>query len=147
MAPYQERSGGYEPGLLVYRPTLHRQHGHGLGSFLGMVVRKLIPLAKTYVLPHAMNGLKNVAKDIWDGKEIKSSIKDNAKGVFKGVANQIMNQTGSGIRRGRKRKSSSKTSSSSKRRKTHFKKAKKAKKYTSNKRRKVRKSDFVTLFD
>lgn len=150
MAPYgavDYGGGGATPGLLMYRPNIRRQHGHGIGSFFGSIFRRLIPLAKTYVLPHAVKAARNVASDMLEGKNFKSSIKENATGALKGVASQVFNQSGSGMARGRKRKSKSKGFNFVKRRKTTKAKRVKAKKYTSNKKRKLKKSDFVTLFD
>lgn len=142
--------GEYQPGLLMYRPNLRRQHGHGLGSFFGTMFSRLIPLAKEYLLPHAVTAAKNVASDVVNGVGLKQSLRTNAKGVLKGVANQVFNQKGSGARRGRKRKSHSSHGKSTKKHKpSSFKKSKsrKSKKYSSKKKRQLKKSDFITLFD
>lgn len=145
-----QHGGGYEPGLLMYRPNIRRQHGHGLGSFFSGMFSRLLPLAKEYILPHAVSAVKNVASDIANGVNLKQSIRNNAKGVFKGVANQVFNQNGSGARRGRKRKAHSSIKKSVKKHKgskSKKNKPRKAKKYSSKKKRQLRKSDFITLFD
>ncbi len=143
-----QQGGGYEPGLLMYRPNVRRQHGHGLGSFFSGMFSRLLPLAREYILPHAISAVKNVASDMVNGGNFKQSIRDNAKGVFKGVANQVFNQNGSGARRGRKRKTQSSIKKISKKRKGSKKnKSKKPKKYSSKKKRQLKKSDFITLFD
>ena len=142
--------GAYQPNMLMYRPNIRRQHGHGMGSFFASMFSRLIPLAKEYILPHAVNAVKNVAADVVNGVDIKQSLKDNAKGVLKGVTNQVFNQKGSGARRGRKRKAHSSQANPIKRRKTSKAKkpiSKKIKKYTNKKKRQLKKSDFITLFD
>lgn len=128
MAPFLSQVGGsLESGLLVYRPNLRRQHGHGLGSFFGRIFQRIIPLAQKYVLPHAKSAMSNVTRDILEGKDIKESLKSNTKSALKGVANQIFDQSGSG-RRGKKRKT------------------KKAL-YFKRKPKKLKKTDYLQLFD
>ena len=148
------------PGPLMYRPTALRQHGHGFGSFLSSFFRTLLPVAKKYVLPHVVEGARNVASDIMNGKSFKESMKENATGVLKGVAGQVFSQRGNGSRRGQKRKRGMsnqlgegfkrrkvRKTKSKKPRKSGNKKSRKAKKYTSKKKNSLKKSDFVTLFD
>lgn len=147
-----QQGAGFEPGLLMYRPNVRRQHGHGIGSFLGAMFSRLLPIAKEYILPHAVNAVKNVANDIVHGVNLKQSLKDNAKGVFKDVTNQVFNQKGSGSRRGKKRRANSSQTKSKKAKQrktsTHKKsKSKKPKSYSSKSRRQLKKSDFITLFD
>jgi len=152
--------GGIEPGLLVYRPNVRRQHGHGLGAFFGRLASRLIPLAKEYLLPHAKNAVKNVAADVLGGRlntreDLKEALKSNAFGVLKGVGTQVLlNQSGGGLARGRKRKraaSKKSTKKTVKRRKvtkSYRKRAPKRKHKKLNRKTKtLRKSDFVTLFD
>lgn len=146
----EQQGGGYQPGLLMYRPNVQRQHGHGIGSFFGSMFRRLIPLAKEYLLPHAVNAVKNVASDVANGVNLKQSLRENAKGVLKGVTNQVFNQKGSGARRGRKRKAHSSHGKAIKKRKASKSKktkSKRTKKYSSKKTRQLKKSDFITLFD
>lgn len=129
MAPqYYISGGGLESGLLVYRPNLRRQHGHGLGSFFGRVFQRILPIAQKYVFPHAKTALKNVTRDVLDGKNIRESLQDNAKSALKGVANQVLTQSGSG-RRGRK------------------KKRKSAPRGGGSRKKKLRKTDYLKLFD
>lgn len=142
-------SRGIEPGLLVYRPSLRRQHGHGLGSFFARMFRQLLPFAKQVLFPRAVDAVENVAKDFIDGKNFKQSLKSNAMGVLKGVGKDILNQKGMGARRRRKLKSSKRKNIT--RPKKHRKPRKKGPKKKSNKRRnkntkKLKKSDFITLF-
>ncbi len=147
-----QQGAGFQPGLLMYRPNVRRQHGHGIGSFLGAMFSRLLPIAKEYILPHAVAAVKNVANDVVHGVNFKQSLKDNAKGVFKGVTNQVFNQNGSGKRRGKKRKANSSHNKSQKikRRKTKSGRGtatKKLKSYSSKNKRQLKKSDFITLFD
>lgn len=145
-----QHGGSYQPTMLMYRPNIRRQHGHGMGSFFTSVFSRLIPLAKEYILPHAVTAVKNVASDVVNGVNLKQSLKDNARGVLKGVASQVFNQKGSGARRGRKRKAISSHGKSVKRRKGSKPKKNrsgKVKKYSTKKKRQLKKSDFITLFD
>lgn len=147
-----QEGAGFQPGLMMYRPNVRRQHGHGLGSFLSSMFSRLLPIAREYILPHAVKAVKNVASDVVNGVPFKQSLKDNAKGVFKDVTNQVFNQNGSGARRGKKRKASSslvkskktKRSKAKSQRKSAFKKPKS---YSSKNKRQLKKSDFITLFD
>lgn len=159
--PMSQLGGSYSPGILMYRPTVQRQHGHGFGSFLSGLFRTLIPTAKKYVLPHAINAAKSVASDVINGRNLRESVRDGAKGLLKDVTSQVFHQKGNGTRANRKRKLQAfledeesnepfKTQHKSKRVKKvalAASKYKKAKRYTSNKKRILKKSDFVTLFD
>lgn len=142
-AVYQ-MGGAYEPGLLMFRPGIRRQHGMGLGSFFGKIWKYIVPFAKNVVLPKAVKAVSNVANDYLEGKNVKESLKSNALGVVKQVGTDLLNQTGSGRRRGKKRKASQ-----SKRRKTGIKKIKRNKpaKRRKTKKKVLRKNNFVTLFD
>lgn len=145
--------GGIEPGLLVYRPNVRRQHGHGLGAFFGRLASRLIPFAKEFILPHATKAAKNLAGDLLEGRNFKQSLKSNAVGVLKGVGNQLINQSGSGLRRGKKRKQTTKPKKSVKRRRVSKPKRKlkkpKGKKQKKNRGRRttLKKNDFLTIFD
>src|SRR5882757_5264698 len=101
--------GSLEERLVFYKPNLIRQRGSGLGSFLMNIGRKLIPLVKKFILPHAKTALQNVANEVLhnDGN-LGESLKRNSIGALKGIGNQIINQSGSGLRRRKnKRKRSS----------------------------------------
>lgn len=136
---------GLESGLLMYRPNVRRQHGHGLGAFFGRMFRHLLPFAKNVILPSAIGAVRNIASDRLEGKNLKESLKSNAIGVLKDVGSNLLGQTGSGRRRGRKRKRSSKPKNK------NVKKRKITKRRKPAKRRRVKKSlkksDFVSLFD
>ena len=117
-SPY--RQPGY--GLMYYRGSALRQKGRGLGSFFGNLMKTFIPFAKNtlfpaakkYILPHATEMARNVAKDVLtEGKSIRSSLRDNGLQALKGVGSAIVNQSGSGYQRKytRKRKRSAKQKS------------------------------------
>jgi|SRR5882757_1962554 len=112
--------GSLEERLVFYKPNLIRQRGSGLGSFLMNIGRKLIPLVKKFILPHAKTALQNVANEVLhnDGNLVES-LKKNSLGALKGIGNQIINQSGSGTRRQSiKRKGSPLRTNPPKRRKT-----------------------------
>lgn len=100
---------GLDDGLVYYKSSYKRQRGAGLGSILGSIARRLIPIAKNilwpaakkYVLPHAAKAAKQVAGDIISGRNVKESIKDHGKEALKGIGEQIINQSGSGRKRRR----------------------------------------------
>lgn len=93
--------------LLFYRPNIKRQHGYGIGSFLGSLFQKLIPFARQhvipYVLPHAKSAIKNVVTDAIAGESIKSSLKKNTMQALKGSVKDALNQSG-GVRTRRRRR-------------------------------------------
>lgn len=119
MAYYMQSGGSLESGLMLYRPNLRRQHGHGLGSFFGSVFRRILPIAQKYIFPHAKTALGNVARDALEGQNIGESLKSNSKSALKGIASQFVGQSGSGSR-GRKRKHKSAPQSRKKLRKTDY---------------------------
>lgn len=146
-----QHGGSLQPGLLMFRPNIRRQHGMGLGGFFSKMFKKLIPFAKSVLLPHAVTAARNIADDYLEGKDVKASLKSNALGAIKGVGQQVLDQSGSGRRRGRKRKSSTHLTPTKK-----FKRRKKKAKANSSKSRKVakrkskgvvRKNQLLTLFD
>lgn len=100
---------GLDDGLVYYKSSYKRQRGGGLGSILGTIARRLIPIArnilwpaaKKYVLPHAATAAKQVASDVLSGRNVKESIKDHGKQALKGIGEQIINQSGSGRKRRR----------------------------------------------
>lgn len=144
---YNQVGTGFESGLLVYRPSMRRQHGHGLGAFFGRMFRALIPIAKNVLLPHAANAVKNVASDFLEGKDVKQSIKSNAVGVLKGVGNDIINQTGNGRRRRSKPAKTKKSTTKKAKTSTNKKTTAKSRKKSAPKRKQAKKNDFIRLFD
>jgi hypothetical protein len=98
----------------TYEPKYRRQRGYGIGSIFASIGRWLLPFAKKYVLPSAVEMAKNVASDVMNsGGNLKESLKDSLKerGIqaLKNTASNIMTQSGSGRRRRRTRSRSSGT--------------------------------------
>lgn len=129
---YSPQSGEGLADLLFYRPSIRRQRGSGLGGILGAFARKILPFArnflfpaaKQYVLPSAVEAVKNVASDVMSGKQsVGSSLKEHAKSAAKGIGTAIVkNQFGRGYSTVRKRKATPKKSKSNKKRKINSKK-------------------------
>lgn len=142
---------GNGDGLVYYKHNLRRQKGAGLGAIFGAIGRKLLPFikniiipqAKKYALPHATAALKNVARDVIQGENVMHSLKEHSTSAIKKIGDDIINQSGSGIRRvrtSRKRKRSSVKRKTKKRKAT---KTKKNQKKTKPKRRKK----VLSIFD
>ena len=127
---------------------VRRQRGAGIGGIFGTLARRLLPFAKKYILPHALEAVKNVASDLSEGKNFKQSLKQNGIGALKSAGNQILNQSGSGFRR-KKTKSKSTGRVGKKGKKSRVrkqkKKAKKPKRSKTNRRRKE-KSPLRSIF-
>ena len=144
---------GAQPGLLMFRPNVRRQHGYGLGAWFGRLWQRFVPFARKVIIPHTADAIGNVAQDWIDGKSVKDSLKANAMGVLKGVGNEVLNQKGSGSKRVNKRKRSTphkKLTKRIKRVKKKFTKAagKKSSSTTKKKKKKpLKKNNFLTLFD
>lgn len=100
---------GHDDGLTFYRSSYRRQRGAGLGSIFGSIARRLIPFAKNfllpaaqkYILPHATEAAKNIADDIFAGKNVKQTLKQHGKTAIKGIGDQFLGQSGSGRKRKR----------------------------------------------
>lgn len=122
----QQGKGLDTDGLQFYKSSYRRQRGRGLGSFFGSLFRKLMPFAKntvlpfvkTHVLPAAKKGASQLASDILSGRNVKESFKERGQETLKGIGDSLRDQSGSGLRRVRKRKRScSKSKKSCKRQK------------------------------
>jgi len=125
-------------GLAYYRPSILRQRGSGLGGIFGSVFRRLIPFArdillpaaKKYVLPHAEEAIGNIAGDLINGRSnIKDSLKANGITALKKIGKSVLDQSGSG--RPKKRKRSTNKSCKTKKSKTTNSKRKNLKKQKS----------------
>lgn len=121
---YNPQTGrGLDSGLSFYKSSYKRQRGAGLGAVLGSIARKLIPIAKNilwpaakkYVLPHASIAAKQLASDVFSGRNVKESLKHRGSDALKGIGDSILTQSGSG--RKRKRSISKKRKSTHKRQK------------------------------
>jgi hypothetical protein len=99
---YYPQTGG-AAALTFYKSNVYRQRGRGFGGFFGSLFKRLIPLAKQYVLPHAKTGLMNVANDVLNNnKSLVDSLKSNSIDTLKAVGKDILAQSGSGFSRKRK---------------------------------------------
>jgi hypothetical protein len=148
---YYPQTGG-AAALTFYKSNVYRQRGRGFGGFFGSLFKRLIPLAKQFVLPHAKTGLLNMANDVLNNKKsLVDSLKSNSLDTLKAVGRNILAQSGSGY--SRKRKASKVGKRSNKRRKTskpkrkgskQKKKGRKTNKKSKNKKR--TKTQIRTLF-
>jgi len=102
---YLPNQTGKGSDLSYYSNNWRRQKGSGLGGILGSIARRVIPLAKHYILPHAKKAIKNISKDILEGKNVKDTLKRHATTAIKDVGQGILNQSGSGTRAKLKKKS------------------------------------------
>ena len=79
------------------------QRGHGLGSILGGFFRRLVlPFLKTNgktMLENAVKTGMDVANDVIDGKSFKDSVKTHVPVGIKRTAANLKFQSGSGVRR------------------------------------------------
>jgi len=94
-------SVGTEP---FYQSSLRRQRGAGIGGFFGAIGRRLLPFLQKHVLPSAMSAVRNVADDLLDGRNLKESIKEHGIDAIKGVGKSVLNQSGSGFQRKRRKR-------------------------------------------
>jgi len=112
---YKRQAGGEIP---VFRGSRY-QRGHGLGSVIGGLFRRvvlpflqksakgIVPFLKQNkktILSNALKTGMEVADDVLEGKSLKQSAKKRVLSGIKRTADNINWQTGSG---GRKRRSSS----------------------------------------
>ena len=111
---YSRKSGGEVPVFYGART----QRGHGLGSILGGLFRRALPFLSSggkILSQQAMN----VASDMIDGKSFQDSAKSRLKeGITTLVtSNPIIPQSGSGVRKKRRRQPSKKQTKKTKKRK------------------------------
>jgi len=94
----QQRGSGEFP-VYVGR---YRQRGHGLGEIFGNIFRRIMPFLKSFA-PVALRTGANIVEDVSRGKSWKSAAMDRVPETISRVAFGNHNQSGSGIRRRRKR--------------------------------------------
>jgi hypothetical protein len=113
----QEFSEIYSPqfggALPAYKASYLRQKGAGIGGVFGAIARFLMPYvskALPIVAQHAKSAIRNIATDVVNSSQpFKVSLKSNAIGALKGIGKDLLDQSGSGLRRRRvKRKRPSK---------------------------------------
>ena len=101
---YSRQNGGEIPVFAGRR----FQRGHGLGSILGGFFRRLVlPFFKAHgkhMLANAVKTGMEVADDVLEGQSVKESAKKRIPAGIKRTVLSLSGQSGSGVRRRRKRK-------------------------------------------
>ena len=64
--------------------------------------KKLLPVAKKYLLPHAKTAAVGIADDLFAGKNFHTSIKEHGKKAINSAVHSAFDQSGSGTRSKRK---------------------------------------------
>lgn len=80
------------------------QRGHGLGNFFSGLKRFAAPLLKKgleFLLPRALKTGTEIVSDVTGGKNIKESFRSRVPGAIKDAANDLLFQSGSGLRKRR----------------------------------------------
>jgi hypothetical protein len=78
----------YGHGLPVFH-GVYDQRGHGLGSFLGSLAKKAMPLLKMVGKRALGTGLQ-IAQDVIKGRNIKQSIQHRAKDAAKRAGSDVL---------------------------------------------------------
>lgn len=98
---YSRQNGGEIPVFAGRR----FQRGHGLGSILGGFFRRLVlPFFKTHgkgMLTSALKTGMEVADDVLEGQSLKDSAKRRVPAGIKRMAEGVLRQSGSGVKRRR----------------------------------------------
>ena len=114
-----QRGNGMMPDGRMYFGGVRRMRGAGIGGIFGSIARSLIPFARKYLVPHALDMAKNVVNDVSEGKKIGDSLKKNATRALNNAGKSYFtNQSGSGVSR---RRTSTKRSKVAKRKQTRKK--------------------------
>jgi len=101
---YMRQTGGGDMPVFV---GARYQRGHGLGSILSGLFRRVLPFLKANAKNFATNLLKtgvDVAEDVFDGKKkFTDSLKERVPQGIKRTINDLEFQSGSGVAKRRKR--------------------------------------------
>ena len=113
---YLNQSGGGQIPIFVEG---RGQKGHGLGSLLSGLFRSAFPMIKRGLATFGKHALKTgleVANDVAEGQSIKEAAMQRLpQGIKRFAQSQnFINQSGSGVRRKRRRKASAKKAKSKK---------------------------------
>jgi hypothetical protein len=99
---YLKQSGGQMPVFMGSR----FQRGHGLGSILSGLFRRVLPFLKANVKNFATSALRtgvDVAEDVFDnGKKLSESLKERIPQGIKRTVQNLEFQSGSGLGQRRK---------------------------------------------
>jgi len=131
----QPQTGGEIPAFI----GASRQRGHGIGSVLSGLFRRVLPFLRANARNFATNAIKtglHVADDVMRGQKIGESVKRRLPEGIKTAAQNISWQTGDGLRIVRRKRSRSVSAqrTTSKKKKTKKKKKNKKKKKKKRKR-------------
>ena len=95
----QQKGDGDFP-VYIGRAT---QQGHGLGSILSSLWRRVLPILKAYG-PHALRAGANIVEDVTDGKTWKNSAFNRIPESISAFAVRNKTQKGAGGRRRKRAK-------------------------------------------
>jgi len=132
---YYARQNGGEMSVFAGART---QRGHGLGSMLGGLFRRILPFLKSgakFLAPKVMKAGMQITDDVVAGKSFKESVKERVPGAIKEAMSGVNLQSGSGFR---KRRITRKRRSGAKRRRVANKRLTLGKKKRRVTRRKTR---------
>ena len=104
---YMDQTGN---GMPVFYGS-RGQRGHGLGSILGGLFRGAMPMIKRGLAAFGKQALRTgleMANDVADGYSVKSSAKQRIPQAIKRLAGGVLNQSGSGHVKVKRRKTSKK---------------------------------------
>jgi hypothetical protein len=110
--PNQRGGSMSSDGRVFFRSNMGRQRGSGIGGIFGALARKLLPIAREYVIPfiakHVFPQVKafasNVVSDVSSNRNLMESVKEHGLKGLKDTAHQTIDQIG----KGRKRKTPAK---------------------------------------
>ena len=101
-----QQNGQHGFGFPVYRGVLN-QRGYGIGSFFKSLFIKALPFLQRTAASVLRSGAQ-VFDDVREGKKVKESLKQRIPETIKDVGMSILNQSGSGVRKRKKKRSPTK---------------------------------------
>jgi len=97
---YARQNGGEMPVFAGART----QRGHGLGSMLSSMFRRILPFLKSgakFLAPRVMKAGMQITDDVVAGKSFKESVKERVPDAIKEAISSVHMQSGSGFRKRR----------------------------------------------
>jgi len=85
-------------GMPIYSGAL-RQKGHGLGNVIGGLLRHILP----FLGRAALSTGTNVVGDLISGRKLKETMSARIPEGIKSLASSVVNQSGSGLRKRKRR--------------------------------------------